>query len=81
MKTFTSTIQLPDDYYASMMARASGQTDAEMANSIVNGWCEPYAAADQQAALQKLVPLGIQYEAAPDDVKKEVDALLAPYQN
>lgn len=80
MKTFAAEITLSDENYAAMKARASGMSDEAMVNSIVTGWCEPYAAADQQAALEELVPLGAKYLAAPDSVKLEVDAKLAPYE-
>ena len=80
MKTFTAQIELSDADYAAMMKRASGATDAQMANSIVNGWCGPYAEADRQEALRQLIPLGIQYDAAPVHIKEQVDALIAPYQ-
>lgn len=81
MKTFDAKIELSDANYNAMMARASGQSDVQMVNSIVTGWCEPYAAADAQAALAKLVPLGEKYLAAPESVKLEVDVMLQPFQS
>ena len=80
MKTFAVEISISEGNYAAMKARASGMSDAEMINSIVTGWCEPYAAEDRQGRLQELIPLGARYLAAPPEVKQAVDAQLAPYE-
>lgn len=79
MKTFDAKISLSGENYAAMQARASGQSDSAMVTSIVVEWCAPYAAQDRQAELEKLAPLSARYLAAPDSVKLEVDAALAPY--
>lgn len=81
MKTFEAKIELSDADYAAMMARASGQSDVQMVNSIVTGWCAPYAAQDYQAQLEKLAPLGEKYLSAPANVQAEVDKILDPFQS
>jgi len=40
---------------------------------------DSYTESYQRAQLQKLIPKGMQYDAAPESVKLEVDALLEPY--
>lgn len=48
-------------------------------NIIVGAQTATNTSAYASWQLQQLVPLGEKYNAAPDDVKLQVDALLAPY--
>ncbi len=61
----------------------SGQpptTIAEFAQTNRDIETAGYVDAYTRARLEKLAPKGLQYDAAPPDVQKQVDELLAPYE-
>lgn len=79
---------IPDDAVAAWQHRVdqfnagSGQSPVTIEQFAQNNRdieTAAYAEAYETYQLQQLVPLGTRYNAAPANVQKQVDALLAPY--